>query len=197
MVALVAGCRSSTPGSGDVAAAQVVAPVPASDFSVYDLSATWQNQQGDTLQLSSLKGRIRVVAMVYTNCHSTCPLIVAELKRIEAAVPPARIGQVGFVLVSIDPTRDTPERLSQWARDIELDTTRWTVLTGNSSAVRELAATLDVRYQQQPTRDFSHTNGLTVLDRDGRIVHQQPRLGESQTTTSVINSMIGIVAQTR
>ena len=107
--------------------------------------------------------------MVYTSCEATCPLIVADLKRIEASIPAERRGDVGFVLVSLDPERDTPGRLAAWAAATELDPTRWTLLAGTDDAVRELAATLDVRYQRQPDGELAHTNGLTVLDPTGAV----------------------------
>lgn len=153
---------------------------------LYDLGSSWTTQQGDSIVLGDLAGRVRVVALVYTSCHGTCPLIVAELKRIEAAVPPGRVGEVGFVLVSLDPARDTPGRLARWATDNHLDQARWTLLNGSDGTVRELAATLGVRYQVQPDGEVAHANVITVLDAGGLVVHQQTTLGDGAIATSAI-----------
>ncbi|MBA3889945.1 MAG: SCO family protein [Gemmatimonadaceae bacterium] len=158
---------------------------------LYDLGSSWITQRGDSLGLRDLSGRIRVMALVYTSCHGTCPLIVAEMKRVEAAIPPGRARDVGFVLVSLDPARDTPGRLAQWATDNHLDQDRWTLLNGSDGTVRELAATLGVRYQMQPDGEVAHANVITVLDADGIVMHQQTTLGENAIVTSaVVNRLL-------
>ena len=128
--------------------------------------------------------------MIYTSCTVTCPLIVADLKRIEAAVPAGRRDDVGFVLVSLDPGRDTPGRLAEWAARTGLNPARWTLLSGSDASVRELAASLDVRYQMQPSGEFAHTNGLTVLDRAGSIAHQQAGLGDTDASIRSVQSLL-------
>ncbi len=155
--------------------------------SLYDLPSSWRDQRGATVHLDTLAGRVRVLAMVYTSCHATCPLIVADLKRIEASLPAARRDAVGFVLVSLDPERDTPGRLAEWAAATRLDPARWTLLNGDGDAVRELAAAIGVRYQAQGPDALAHSNVITVLDADGAIVHQQLGLGtEAQGTVDAV-----------
>lgn len=136
-------------------------------FSVYDLDGRWRDQTGTMRSLASLRGAPVLLAMVYTHCTATCPLAVSELKRIAALEPDVR-----FVLVSLDPARDDPERLARYAADRALDASRWTLLTGPESAVRDLAATLSVRYRRVTPEDLAHSNLITLLDRDGRIVRQ-------------------------
>ena len=204
--ATLAACTTTTVDQQPMTAAALAAPEPigadrpapadvsndssAADFSLYALPALWRNQLGDTLRLSMLSGRVRVVAMVYTDCHATCPLIVGDLKRIEAALLPHERDAVGFVLVSLDPLRDTPGRLTAWAASTELDTARWTLLSGTDDAVRELAASLDVRYQRLQGGELAHTNGFAVLDRTGAIVHRQRGLGGTAETIRTIRRLL-------
>lgn len=144
------------------------AAVPERDaFSVYDLDGDWRDQSGAVRSLASLRGAPVLLAMVYTHCTATCPLAVSELKRIAALEP-----QVRLVLVSLDPARDDPSRLARYAVDRALDTSRWTLLTGSDAAVRDLAATLGVRYRRVTADDLAHSNLITLLDREGRIVRQ-------------------------
>ena len=165
-------------------------PVAVGDYSLYDLHGAWRNQRGDTLHLSALAGQVRVIAMVYTSCQATCPLIIADLKRIESAVAPAQRAAVGFVLVSLDPWRDTPGRLAEWAAATGLDPARWTLLSGSDDSVRELAASLDVRYASQRGGEIAHTNGLTVLDRDGRMAHQHTGIGDTDATIRTVRALL-------
>jgi len=105
--------------------------------------------------------------MIYTHCTATCPLAVSELKRIAALDPDVR-----FVLVSLDPARDDVSRLADYAAERALDPSRWTLLTGSDADVRDLAASLDVRYRRVTPNDLAHSNLITLLDREGRVARQ-------------------------
>ena len=83
----------------------------ADRFSVYDLEGSWRDQSGAARSLASWRGTPVLLAMIYTHCTATCPLAVSELKRIAALDPDVR-----FVLVSLDPARDDPERLAALRR---------------------------------------------------------------------------------
>jgi protein SCO1/2 len=142
---------------------------PAADtaYSVYELASTWREQQGQERTLSSLRGRPRLVAMVYTHCSTTCPITVDQMKRIER-----ESADVGLVLVSLDPEHDSPHRLAEYARERGLDAARWTILTGDQGDVRELAATLGVRYRRISPEELAHSNTVTLLDGSGTPVYQ-------------------------
>lgn len=136
-------------------------------FSVYDLAGAWRDQTRAARALADWRGSPVLVALIYTHCTATCPLAVSELKRIAALDPHVR-----FVLVSLDPARDDVRRLAAYAAERGLDPARWTLLTGSDADVRDLAATLGVRYRQVTPDDLAHTNLITLLDSEGRIVRQ-------------------------
>ncbi|HEX5870051.1 MAG TPA: SCO family protein [Longimicrobium sp.] len=173
LVALAACGRGSAP----VVPAADAPLAAASDFSVYDLEARWRDQDGRERVLGSLRGKTRVVAMVYTRCTHTCPAIVAEMKRLEAALDSAGRARVGFVLVSLDPERDDAAQLKTFATSMRLDSAAWTLLTADEDAVRELAALLGIRYRAEADAQISHSNTWLVLDADGRMVHRQDGVG--------------------
>lgn len=184
----------ATPAGAPAATSSTATPAATSSlggFSLYDLGSTWLDQRGDTVQLAQLTGKVRIVALVYSSCHTACPVIVTDLKRIEAAIPAERRDDVGFVLISLDPARDTPGRLATWADENKLDQTRWTLLNGSENDVRELAATLDIRYQTLPDGEVAHANVITVLDTTGTVVHQQLTLGpETPATAALVNRLL-------
>lgn len=151
--------------------------------SVYHLDSEWRDRTGAVRPLRSLAGRVQVAAMVYTRCAATCPLIVGELKRIERAAEAERPGGAGLVLVSLDPARDTPERLREFADGAGLDPARWTLLAGGDDDVLELAAVLGVRYRAGDAGEIAHSNVLVVLDREGEVAHRQEGLGEGRAET--------------
>jgi len=168
LLALAAiGCASQPAPASREAQQSALVEREVERFSVYDLEGAWRDQSGATRSLASWRGTPVLLAMIYTHCTATCPLAVSELKRIAALDPDVR-----FVLVSLDPARDDVHRLAEYAAERALDPSRWTLLTGSDADVRDLAATLDVRYRRVTPEDLAHSNLITLLDPEGRVARQ-------------------------
>jgi protein SCO1 len=177
--------------AGHAAAGHATLPAdePA-DFSIYHSATVWTDQHGEERPLDSLAGRVQVVGMVYTSCAYACPRMLMDMKRIEGELGGA--ADVGFVMVSIDPARDTPARLAEYARGARLEGDRWVLLTGGDDDVLELAALLGVQYRRMANGEFVHSNFLSILDRDGRVAHRQMGLGADPAgTLAMIRSGAG------
>ena len=65
-------------------AGKVVKELPAD--SIFHLTSDWQNQNGTSLKLNDLRGKTLVVVMIYTSCKTACPILVADMKRIEKSI---------------------------------------------------------------------------------------------------------------
>ncbi|MCK6649648.1 MAG: SCO family protein [Bacteroidia bacterium] len=143
--------------------------------SIYQLEGDWKDQNNKTLQLKELKGKIHVVAMVFTNCAYACPKLVGNIQEIESKLTIEDKKNVDFILVSFDVERDTPERLLAFSKEMSL-TDNWILLHGNEEQTHELALVLGVKYDKQTDGSFSHSNIISVLDREGNITFQQEGL---------------------
>ena len=62
------------------------APAALTDQSLYQTESTWVTDQGKHVKLRELVGRPQIVVMFFANCQFACPIIVNDLKRIEAAL---------------------------------------------------------------------------------------------------------------
>jgi len=169
-------------GSLGFRTAMSVAPKPAAvsagstaGASPYDLPGPWRTQSSREITLRDLKGKVRVLTMGFTSCQYACPRIVGDLQRIESALG-ADAARIGLVFVSIDPVRDTPEKMASFAAERKLDPARWMILSGAAESVRELAVTMGYKYQQVG-EDFAHSNLIAVIDASGAIVHREESLG--------------------
>jgi protein SCO1/2 len=164
-----AGCAGNRPAAESRAGGDTTTSASAAHagYSIYELGAAWRDQNGRTRTLASFRGRPQLVAMVYTHCSTSCPITIDQMKRIARAVP-----ELGLVLVSLDPRRDSTAQLAEYAHERGLDASRWTLLTGTSDDVRELAALLGVRYRRLSPEELAHSNTLTLLDASGAPVHQ-------------------------
>src|SRR5262245_37410978 len=57
------------------------------DKSIYQLDSTWGTDKGTTMKLGMLEGRVQVIALFFARCQAACPVLVDDIKRIEAALP--------------------------------------------------------------------------------------------------------------
>lgn len=143
------------------------------DESLYQLRSTWQNQTGNSLKLEQLRGKPVVMAMAYSGCSYSCPLVVAKMKEIESSIKAAGITEYQMVMASFDTKGDRPEQTSAYMKKKGLDPSHWTWLSANDDKiVRELAAVLGVTYSKSGKSDFAHSNQISVLDREGRLSAQ-------------------------
>jgi protein SCO1/2 len=116
--------------------------------------------------------------MFFASCTYACPILVNDMKNIEKEIPENQLSSYKFVLVSIDPDRDTPEKLKKFAEEKNLDKKRWTLLTGSKDNIIELAALTGFKYKKDNDGGFSHSNLITFLNGDGEIQHQQYGLNQ-------------------
>jgi len=147
-----------------------------SEESIFNLQSEWKTQDNETIHLTDLRGKVLVVVMIYTSCEAACPRLVADMRNIYSKVDdPA----VDYVLVSIDPEKDTPEKLKAYAKEERLEGDQWILLQGKLDDVREFSNVLSMKYKKISPIDFSHTNIISVFDKNGVLQHQQEGLGVS------------------
>lgn len=158
-----------------------------SENSIYQLKSKWKNSENQSVSLKSLAGKKQIVALIYTNCSYACPLILNDMKKIESQL---KRTDVNYVLISIDPKRDTPAMLKVFAERNNLDLNKWNLLAGTEEGIDELAAVLSFKYQKNPDGNFSHSNIITVLNEKGEIAYQH--FGLHQDVKDVLDEIKNI-----
>ncbi|MCY3769621.1 MAG: SCO family protein [Gammaproteobacteria bacterium] len=141
--------------------------------SVYQVGGHWQNQQAETVELAGLRGKKQVVSMIYTHCEHACPVIVSSMKSIAASLPEQMKHEVGFVLVTFTPSMDTPDVLAEFARRQNLGKDQWSLLRTDDDTIRDLSMVLGVKYERLDNNEVNHSNLVSVLDEQGRLVFQE------------------------
>ena len=157
--------------------------VEASADSIYQLDSKWRDQGDHERSLKSLGGRVQVLTMGYSTCKFACPRLLADMRLIESGLSKEVAAKTGFTFVSIDPETDTPARLAEYQKENKIDPSRWTLLTGETSSVQELAVVLGVQYRKVDAKDFAHSNMITVLNAKGEIIFRQEGLAADPAAT--------------
>ena len=140
-------------------------PYPAAP----DFSLTRAN--GDIFRLSDQRGRVILLFFGYTACPDICPTTMAEMKQVLDRLSPDNLEHVQVVFVSVDPKRDTPERVQEYAEHFS------TSFIGLSGSEEELAPVwdaygiyrLEVPGVSAAGYTVDHTARVTMIDRNGNM----------------------------
>lgn len=124
------------------------------------------NQEGEAFGSRQLEGSMYVGNFFFTQCPSICPLMMEAMASLQQRYHAAGIEGVRFVSFSVDPKRDTPERLLEYASVRNFDLSDWTLLTGPPETVRELL----VDGFQVPLGEPEMVGGLLDIAHSGKFV---------------------------
>lgn len=149
--------------------------------SIFIVTDTFQTQNKKEMILSSLAGKPSVVGMIFTNCSYACPKITAQMKNIAGKLK-ADGKDANFVLVSFDTKRDNAAQLKMFAGMMNIDDS-WILLHGSEQAVRTLSVLLNVQFEKDAEGNFSHSNIISVLDKNGVLAFQKEGLDADQKET--------------
>ncbi len=95
------------------------------DFSLVD-------QTDQPVSLSAFKGRITIIDFMFTHCPFICPRLTGQMLEMSKALSGT---PVRFASFSVDPVRDTPARLREYATEKGIDLSRWSLLTGAQAVI--------------------------------------------------------------
>jgi len=160
-----------------------------SDESIFNISSQWRTQKREAFKFSMLKSKVTVAAMIFTSCQSACPRIIADIKKIESDLSVEERKKVQFLLITMDPVRDTPGRLNAFKNEHQLNDS-WTLICSDEDATTEIANVLGVRIKKLSGGGFDHSNIIFVIGTNGVIAHKQEGLGgEPIETIAAIKSL--------
>jgi uncharacterized membrane protein YozB (DUF420 family)/cytochrome oxidase Cu insertion factor (SCO1/SenC/PrrC family) len=128
---------------------------------------------GTPFTRETLRGRVVIVDFIFTRCGGACPAMTEHMARLQAAAPAG----TAFVSFTVDPGFDTPEILSQYARDHGAREGWWFV-TGSAPSLYALATqgfkltAMEVPEVERKAGDdgpFLHSSKLVLVDSTGWI----------------------------
>lgn len=94
------------------------------------------DETGRAVQLDAMKGSVTVYNFIFTHCTGICPIMTNNMRALTPKIE--KDAPVRFVSISVDPARDTPAVLTEYAKRNRNDP-RWTFLTGDRNAIVELS----------------------------------------------------------
>ena len=120
---------------------------------------------GRTFNSHSLEGKVWVVDFIYTNCPGPCPRMTSQMHRLEKRI--SGEPDVRLISISIDPQRDTPKVLDEYAHHFGGPSAQWTFLTGSPATVHLLA--FDTFHLGDLISRMDHSTKFALIDKRGDI----------------------------
>lgn len=134
-------------------------PRPVSEF-------VMQDQNGEPVGIENLKNDWSILFFGFTTCPDICPTTLSVLAdAVEGIESPPQV-----VMVSVDPDRDTPEKLSQY---VPAFNSNFQGFVGSFDETVKLAQQLNVAFGKVPGYEpgsylVDHTGSLVLIDPEGR-----------------------------
>src|SRR5262245_9289536 len=82
---------------------------------------------GRQITLQEFQGKVWIADFIFTSCAGMCPMMTSEMRKIQDALPQ----EIRLVSFSVDPARDTPAVLNDYADRFGADRRRWSFVTGD------------------------------------------------------------------
>jgi protein SCO1/2 len=135
---------------------------PVAEFSLTD-------QDGNRFTLEDLKENWNLLFFGFTSCPDVCPMTLYTLQEVDTALEQAD-RDVRVVFVSVDPARDTPERVKRYINFFDPD---FVGLTGGHDMLKPLTGSLGVFYTEPRETEaegysIDHSAGIFLINPSGR-----------------------------
>lgn len=130
---------------------------------------------GKPYSLADSRGHIVVLSFGYTFCPDVCPTALATISAALNSIGKAA-EQVDPLFISVDPDRDTPEKMRQYTRYFHPNLIG---LTGSEAEIADIAKRYHARFEfvgkgETPNYTIDHTANLYVIDRKGKLMAVLP-----------------------
>lgn len=127
-----------------------------------------KNQFGKEVGLDDLNGKIIVANFFFTSCPSICPTLTRNMKRLQDAFKKTDT-IVRFVSFTVDPERDSVQKIKAYGDKFSIDHDTWWMLTGDRKLIYDVALNefkASIASEGNIDTGFIHTEKFFLLDRD-------------------------------
>lgn len=146
------------------AAGMVVLPKPRD---IPQLS--FHSSEDARISTAEFKDKWYLVYFGYTYCPDICPTSLAEMRQIHRLLTPEAQQNIEFIMVSVDPNRDTPKQLRAYLNFFHPD---FKGLTGEMADVQELSNAMGIPFipgdTSQPGYTVDHSGNLAIINPAGK-----------------------------
>lgn len=137
-----------------------------------ELDFALKDQDGKNFHLRDHRGKVVLLFFGYLTCPDICPVTLSKLTRAYQLLGPAQAEKVLTVFITVDPERDTPEKLKEYLKYFKLNAVG---LTGTKEEIDRVVDSYKASYQKVKVDSeagylVDHSDLVYVIDAQGRVV---------------------------
>jgi len=154
----------ATSGGGQLGAIKPVDD-PAPAFRLTD-------QDGNPRALEDFRGQLVLLDFIFTRCPGPCPILTGLHVKLQRELSPELRARTRLVSISLDPLRDTPAVLREYAQKRGADLANWSFLTGEQGEVDAVLKSYGVGSVRTADGQIEHVVVTFLIDGNGQIVRR-------------------------
>ncbi len=153
-----------------VPARAAAAPFPVIGKQAPDFTLTDQTEH--RVRLSQFRGKLILLNFIYTHCVDVCPIVTANLVKVQKELIKRGwwVKDVVFISITTDPARDLPSVLLKYAKARGADSAGWHFLTGDLGIVTSVHKLYGITVLPADKGLQEHTLPTFVIDRKGFVL---------------------------
>jgi protein SCO1/2 len=141
---------------------------------VYHTIPFWSfmNQNGKEINSIQYANKVCLVDFFFTHCPTICPRMTLNMREVQIQLEKDCLSNVELLSFTVDPKRDSIDRLKEYSTSYETKDNNWSFLTGNQNEIYELGVNGYLVPNQEDALapgGFLHSEKLILIDKKGRI----------------------------
>jgi protein SCO1 len=125
------------------------------------------SQDGAPVKLADFRGKVVAVTFIYTLCTDTCPVLTPMMSFVQDRLGRDFGEKIVFISVTIDPERDTPQVLRDYAQAFGANLSGWFFVTGTSDVIRDVTRRYGVFASKAADGNVDHSFLTSIIDPHG------------------------------
>ena len=133
---------------------------------------SFENQNSQIISSEQLDNKIKLVDFFFTSCPTICPRMTLNMHKIQSILKKNCLTDIELLSFTVDPIKDTSEKLLEYANSYNVDSTNWNMLTGDQATIYDLGVNGFLVPNQEDALapgGFLHSEKLILLDQFNRI----------------------------
>jgi protein SCO1/2 len=141
---------------------------------LYHVIPTWSflNQNGNIKSSKDFKNKVRLVDFFFTSCPTICPKMTVNMKKIQQLINTGCLNNIELLSFTVDPSRDSVEKLKEYCNTYNVDSKNWNILTGDQNSIYDVGVNGFLVPNQEDALapgGFLHSEKMILIDKKNRI----------------------------
>ncbi|MBO8170335.1 MAG: SCO family protein [Bacillaceae bacterium] len=156
-------------------------------------SFTLINTENESYAFDENGDKVRLVSFIYINCPDICPITTIEMQKMQEKLKEQGLfgDKIEFVSITMDPKRDTPEALLEYAKTHKADLSGWTFLTGDEETIKGVLEDFGFYAEELDNGIYLHATRTYLVDSKNNI-RAIYGMGNQMETEEILKDLVNM-----